>query len=188
MLSATQVSRHYWWILLVRGIVAILFGIAAFVWPGLTFLVLVFLFGVYALIDGVVAVVVALQERSMWTRWWVLLVEGIVGILIGIAAFVWPGITGLALLYLIAAWAIITGIIEIAAAFSIRNAMGSEWTLALGGLLSIILGIVLIAQPLAGILALIWVIALYAVIWGILLIVRAFQFRSSSSISSTPLG
>src|SRR6266566_8458533 len=131
VITSTQVSRNYWWILAIRGLLAVLFGLAAFVWPGLTLLVLVLLFGAYALVDGVIAVVVSLQERRVFARWWVLLLEGLVGIAAGIVAFVWPGITALALLYVIAAWAIVTGALEIAAAFSGRLPLPLEWTLAL---------------------------------------------------------
>ncbi len=99
VITSTQVSRNYWWILAIRGLLAVLFGLAAFVWPGLTLLVLVLLFGAYALVDGVIAVVVSLQERRVFARWWVLLFEGLVGIAAGVLTFVWPGITALALLY-----------------------------------------------------------------------------------------
>src|SRR5712692_2477629 len=120
--------RRYWWMLLIRGVVAVLFGLAAIVLTGLTALVLVYLFGAFALIDGIVAVVVSLQERAVAPRWWVLLIEGIVGILIGVLTFFSPLVTALALLYLIAAWAILTGVIEIVAAFSLRRALVLEWT------------------------------------------------------------
>jgi len=173
--------RRYWWMLLIRGIVAVLFGLAAIVWPGLTALVLVYLFGAFAFVDGIVAVVVSLQERTIVPRWWVLLIEGIVGILIGILTFFSPTVTALALLYLIAAWAIITGILEIAAAFSMRRALVLEWTLAIAGILSILLGILLAIQPASGILAVVWIIGIYAIVFGVLLIIRAFQFRSAAT-------
>jgi len=173
--------RRYWWMLLIRGIVAVLFGLAAIVWPSLTALVLVYLFGAFAFVDGIVAVVVSLQERTIVPRWWVLLIEGIVGILIGILTFFSPTVTALALLYLIAAWAIITGILEIAAAFSMRRALVLEWTLAIAGILSILLGILLAIQPASGILAVVWIIGIYAIVFGVLLIIRAFQFRSAAT-------
>jgi len=173
--------RRYWWMLLIRGIVAVLFGLAAIVWPGLTALVLVYLFGAFAFVDGIVAVVVSMQERAIVPRWWVLLIEGIVGILIGILTFFSPAVTALALLYLIAVWAIITGILEIAAAFSMRRALVLEWTLAIAGILSILLGILLAIQPASGILAVVWIIGIYAIVFGVLLIIRAFQFRSAAT-------
>jgi uncharacterized membrane protein HdeD (DUF308 family) len=175
--NRASISRN-WWILTVRGVIAILFGIMAFAWPGLTALVLVLLFGAYALVDGVVAVVHAFQMRSMTSNWWVLLVEGIAGIIFGVLALVWPGITAITLLYIVAIWAIITGIIEITSAFSLRGAGGLEWALGIAGVLSILFGVVLFLDAAAGILALIWLIALYAIIFGVVLVIRSFQLRS----------
>ncbi|MBE3559707.1 MAG: HdeD family acid-resistance protein [Ktedonobacteraceae bacterium] len=182
VLTGSRLMRQYWWSLLIRGIVAILFGLAALFWPRLTLLVLVTLFGAFALIDGIVAVFVSLQERETAPRWWMLLLEGLAGIIIGLVTFFWPGITAFALLYLIAAWAIITGIFEIAAGFAMNRAFGFEWTLIIVGILSVLLGIFLAFQPVAGLLAIVWVIGIYALIAGILLIVRAFQFRSLVTI------
>jgi uncharacterized membrane protein HdeD (DUF308 family) len=167
-----------WWILTLRGIVAILFGIMALLWPGLTAIVLVLLFGAYALVDGIVAVMHAFQMRSMTSNWWVLLVEGIAGVLFGILALLWPGITALTLLYIVAAWAIITGIIEIASAFSLRGVGSLEWALGIAGVLSILFGIVLFLDARVGILTLIWLVALYAIIFGVVLVVRSLQLRS----------
>jgi uncharacterized membrane protein HdeD (DUF308 family) len=181
VITSTQVSRNYWWILAIRGLLAVLFGLAAFVWPGLTLLVLVLLFGAYALVDGVIAVIVSLQERRIFARWWVLLLEGLVGIAAGVLTFVWPGITALALLYVIAAWAIVTGILEIVTAFSARLPLAIEWTLALAGLLSVALGVLLAILPGPGLLGLVWLIGIYAIVFGVLLFVRAFQFRTAAT-------
>ncbi len=175
MFSRTQVPGQSWWSLLARGIIAVLFGLAALFWPGLTLLVLVYIFGAFALVEGIIAIYHSFQERSMQTNWWMLLLEGIAGVILGILVFIWPGITALVLLYLIAAWAIITGIIELVAAFT----TGMGWVLAIAGALSILLGIVLFARPVAGILSLVWLIGIYAIIWGVLLIIRAFQARSA---------
>jgi len=179
VLTSSQVSRSSWGTLLVRGIIAVLFGIVAFVWPGLTALFLITLFGAYAFIDGIIAVIVSVQERSVVRYWWVLLLEGIAGIIIGILTFIHPGVTAIALVIFIAVWAVITGVFEIAAAFSRRTSMAREWTLALSGVLSIILGILLFAQPGAGVVTLLFLIAFYAILFGILLIIRAFQVRSA---------
>jgi len=181
VITGTQLVRRYWWMLAIRGVIAVLFGLAAIFWPGLTALVLVYLFGAFALIDGIVAVVVSLQERAVVPRWWVLLIEGIFGILIGILTFFSPIVTALVLLYLIAAWAIITGILEIAAAFSMRRALALEWTLAIAGILSILLGILLAVQPVRGIITVVWIIGIYAIVFGVLFIVRAFQFRPAAT-------
>jgi len=107
VIASTQVSRNYWRILAIRGLLAVLFGLAALVWPGLTLLVLVLLFGAYALVDGVIAVIVSLQERRVFARWWVLLLEGLAGIAAGVLTFVWPSISALALLYLGSAYRIL---------------------------------------------------------------------------------
>lgn len=180
----TGISRQYWISLLVRGIVAIIFGILALVWTGPTLLALAYLFGAFALIDGIVAVVVAIQERAVAPRWWVLLIEGIAGILLGIFTFLLPLFAIVALLYVIAAWAIVTGIIEMVGALSLGRAMNSEWTLLVAGLLSILLGIVLILFPGPAILSLIWLIGIYAIVFGIVFIVRAFQYRNSSTLTT----
>lgn len=182
VMVGTQVSRHYWWMQAIRGLLAVLFGLAAFFWTGLTLLVLVYLFGAYALVDGVMAVVVSFQVHNYLRQWWVLLLAGIVGIAAGVVAFVWPGITALALLYLIASWAIVTGIFEIAGAFSGRLPVAQEWALGLAGILSVLLGILLIIIPAAGILSLVWLIGAYALAYGILLIIRAFQFRTAATV------
>ena len=181
VITGIRVSRHYWWVLALRGLLAVLFGLAALVLPGLTLLVLVLLFGAYALVDGVIAVIVSLQERRVFARWWVLLVEGLTGIAAGVLTFVWPAITALVLLYLIAAWAIVTGILEIVTAFSGRLPVAQEWTLALAGILSVLLGVLLAIRPGAGLLSLVWLIGIYAIVFGVLLIVRAFQFRTAAT-------
>ena len=184
MLSRSQVPGQSWWSLLARGIIAVIFGLAALFWPRLTLLVLIYIFGVYALVDGIITIYLAFQERNMQTNWWMVLLEGIAGVIVGILVFIWPAITALVLLYLIAAWALITGIIELVAAFT----TGMGWLLALAGALSILLGIVLFARPVAGILSLVWLIGIYAIVWGALLIVRAFQARSAPAAPSAPIG
>jgi len=183
MISRTQVPGQSWWSLLARGIVAILFGLAALFLPRLTLLILVYIFGAFALVEGIIAIYHAFQERSTRPNWWVLLLEGITGVILGILAFIWPGITSLVLLFLIAAWALITGIIELVAAFT----TGIGWVLALAGALSILLGIVLFARPVAGVLSLVWLIGIYAIVWGILLIIRAFQARSAPAAPGRPI-
>lgn len=177
----TQDSRHYSWSMAIRGILAVLFGLAALVWPGKTILVLVFLFGAYALVDGIIAVFVSLQGRKSLRHWWILLLEGAAGIVVGLLTFAWPAITALVLLYLIAAWAIVTGFFEVTAAFSGRLPIAHEWTLALAGLLSILFGVILAIRPGVGLLSVVWIIALYALIFGVLLIIRAFQFRTAGT-------
>ncbi len=173
----TQLSRN-WWVLALRGVAAIVFGILAFLWPGITLAVLVLLFGAYALIDGVFAVIGAVQHRHEHDRWWVLLLEGIAGIVAGLLTFAYPGITELALLYLIAAWAIVTGVIEIIAAVRLRKEIAGEFWLALGGLFSVLFGVLIALFPGAGALTVVWIIALYAILFGITFIALALRLRA----------
>ena len=174
-----------WWVLALRGLVAIVFGLLAFLWPGITLWALILLFGAYMLLDGVFAIVAGVRAAGNEARWWLLLVEGILGVLAGIVAFLWPGLTALALLYFIAAWAIVTGIFEIVGAIRLRREIEGEWALILGGALSVLFGVLLIAIPApAGILSLVWLIGAYAVAFGVLLLILAFRLRNQPSAES----
>jgi uncharacterized membrane protein HdeD (DUF308 family) len=181
----SNLSRN-WWLIVLRGVAAILFGIAAFVWPGLTLLILITVFGFYALIDGFIAIFTGLRHTKDSPRWWVFLVEGLFGIAIGAVALLWPGVTTLAILAMIAAWAIITGILEIAAAIRLRREITNEWLLAITGILSVGMGIVLIVQPLTGSLAIIWIIGAYALISGIVWISLGLRLRSREMSTRSP--
>lgn len=170
-------SRN-WWALLLRGLIAILFGLLAFIWPGISVFVLVTLFAAYVFVDGLFAVILALRRAQEGRKhWWALLVEGLAGIAVGVLTFFWPGMTALILLYLIAAWAVVTGVFEIAAAIRLRKEIQGEWLLVLGGVISIIFGIALMVMPVAGVLTIIWLIAIYALLFGIVLIALAFRLR-----------
>src|SRR5215203_890906 len=170
-----------WWALALRGVAAILLGILAFAWPGITLFVLVLFFGAYMLVDGIFAIVAAVRAAGEEDRWWLLLIEGILGVLAGLVAFFWPGLTALALLYFIAAWAIVTGIMEIVAAIRLRQEIEGEWALGLSGLLSVIFGILLVVLPApAGLLSLVWLVGAYAVATGVLLLILAFRVRSEA--------
>src|SRR5690349_15955792 len=175
MMSLTQ----NWWMLILRGVLAIMFGLAAFVWPGITWFSLVILFGAYALVDGVIALATGLLQAGDSSRWWVFLLEGVAGIGAGVIAFLWPGLTAYVLLLVIASWAIITGVLEIAAAVRLRREITNEWTLGLGGLLSIGLGVLLFMRPVIGGLALVWTIGAYALLFGVLLIALGFRLRNA---------
>jgi len=166
-----------WWILAIRGIAAILFGIAAFVWPSITLAALVLLFGAYALVDGIFAVSAGISVRKEQERWWMMILEGLAGIVLGVLTFLWPGITALVLLYFIAAWSILTGAFEIAAAIRLRKEIEGEWLLGLAGLASVIFGVLLVVLPGPGALALIWLIGSYAIVFGVLLLALAFRLR-----------
>lgn len=157
--------------LFVRGIAAIVFGILAFIWPGPTLLALVLLFGAYALVDGVASLVLVLRRRRPKdTPVWAMVLVGIAGIGAGVVTFLWPGITAVALLAVVAAWAIVRGIFEIIAAVRLRKEIEGEWLLGLAGALSIVFGVLLLLQPGAGLLALVWLVGIYALIAGVVYI------------------
>jgi uncharacterized membrane protein HdeD (DUF308 family) len=166
-----------WWLLLVRGLVAIAFGVIAFLWPGLTLAALTYLFGIYAIIDGVAAIWAAINlPGEAGSRWWLGL-SGVVSIAAGIVAFVYTGMTALVLLVFIAVWAIIIGVLQLYAAIRLWNVIDNDWWLILSGLLSIVFGAVLIGWPGTGALALIWTIAWFAVFFGCMFIGLAFELR-----------
>lgn len=173
---ATVLARN-WALVAVRGVVALLFGLFAIAQPGITLAALVTLFGAFALVDGMVAVWSALFHRRGETRWFALLIGGIAGIGIGILTFLMPAITALILLYLIAAWAIIHGMVEIAMAIQLRKVLTGEWLLALAGVLSVVFGLFLVAFPGAGALAVTLWIGAWAVVLGVVVIALAFRLR-----------
>jgi uncharacterized membrane protein HdeD (DUF308 family) len=164
-----------WWILALRGFVAVLFGLSAFVWPGLTLSVLVILWGAFALVEGVAAIVAGAR-----THWWPLVLIGVVGVLAASFALFQPAITAIALLLLIASWAIVRGVFEIVAAIRLRKELSHEWLLILGGLASIALGVLVMLFPGAGALSVAWLIGVYAFTTGILLLALAFRLRDVS--------
>lgn len=168
-------SRNWGWILL-RGILAILFGIAAFAWPLLTLRVLILLYGAYVLVDGVFSLIAAIKGGSFAPRWWLAL-TGLIALVAGIGVLLWPGLGALALLMIIGVIAIVRGILEIAGAISLRKHIEGEWLLVLGGLASIIFGMVVLLFPGAGALAMVWVIATYSVVLGFILCILAFRLR-----------
>ncbi len=169
-----------WWALALRGLFAILFGLLALAWPSLTLAALVILFGAYSLVDGIFALVAAVRVAEAHERWWLLVLEGLAGIAAGLITFMWPGITALVLLYLIAWWAVVTGVFEIAAAIRLRKEISGEWALVLGGAASVIFGLVLLFRPGIGVLAVIWLIGTYALVFGALLLMLAFRLRGHS--------
>jgi uncharacterized membrane protein HdeD (DUF308 family) len=179
------VLARNWWALALRGVAAVLFGIMAFAWPGMTLGVLVLLYGAYALVDGVLAIIAAVAGRTSGMPWWALLLEGVLGITVGILTFAWPGITALVLLYLIAAWAVATGVFEVVAAIRLRREIRGEWLLALSGIISVLFGIALVINPVGGALAVVWLIGAYAIAFGVLLIALGFRLRGAAKKFAT---
>jgi uncharacterized membrane protein HdeD (DUF308 family) len=174
MIHVHDLARH-WWVIALRGLAAVVFGILAFAWPGITLAVLILFFGAYALVDGILGIIAAVRGDTPHRI--TLLLEGVVSVLAGLAAFVLPGVTALVLLYIIAFWAIVTGVLEIVAAFRIRQAISNELGLIIGGVVSVLFGIVLIVAPGAGALAVVFLIGAYAIIFGITLLALAWRLR-----------
>jgi uncharacterized membrane protein HdeD (DUF308 family) len=170
-------DRHTrtWWLVALRGLAAIAFGVIALVLPGITLLALVLLFGAYAIVDGAFKVVAGLRRRADDSRDAWAVVAGALGIVAGLITIVWPGITALVLLILIATWAIVTGGFEIVAAYRLRHQIEGEVLLALGGALSIAFGLLALLMPSAGALAVVWLIAAYALATGIVLLIAAYR-------------
>jgi uncharacterized membrane protein HdeD (DUF308 family) len=180
-----SIARN-WWLLLIRGIFAVLFGLVAFIWPAITLYALVVLYGAYALMDGIAAVIFGIGARVDKSAdapaprgWWGMVLVGVLGIAAGILTFLWPGITAVALLIVIAVTAIVRGAAEIAAAIRLRKYIEHEWLLGLAGALSIVFGVVLIARPQIGALAVIWTIGAWAMVFGIMAIVLSLRLRAA---------
>jgi uncharacterized membrane protein HdeD (DUF308 family) len=168
-----------WWAFVLRGVLAALFGVLAFVMPGMALLTLVLLFGVYSLAEGVFNIAAAIRKTDPAQRpWWLLLIEGLVSIAAGLCALFVPGLTGLALLYLIAAWAIVTGLLRIVAAIQLRKQIEHEWMLALAGALSIAFGVLAARFPGAGALAVVLWIGAFAIASGALLIGLGIRLKA----------
>jgi uncharacterized membrane protein HdeD (DUF308 family) len=181
-----HVVTRNWWAWLIRGIVAIVFGVLAFMWPGATIVAIGILFGAYALVDGVFAIIATIRAAETHQRWWPLLLEGIVGILIAAITFWDIRVTLFALYLTIAAWAFLTGILEIIAAVQLRKAIANEFWLILGGVASIVFGILMLRYPGAGALAIAWLIGAYAIVFGVLMIAFSLRLRAVASATIPP--
>jgi uncharacterized membrane protein HdeD (DUF308 family) len=171
-----QTLARYWWLILLRGIAAIIFGVLAFIWPGITLVTLVLFWGAFTLVDGILALVHAIMGGNVASRWWLALI-GVLGIIVGLLTFLMPGVTALVLLVFIAAWAIVLGVFQIVGAIRLRKEIDNEWTLGLSGALSVLFGIVLLIAPGAGALALIWMIGAYAIVFGVLMVMAALKLK-----------
>jgi len=174
-------GAKHWWGILVRGIIALIFGILVLAWPAIAIAVFVIFFGAYILVDGIFTLVSAINYKAgAGSRTW-LYIRGIAGIIAGLFALIFPAIAAVALVILVAAWALVTGVMELVFAFKANQDTAIRWMFAISGILSLILGILMVAKPLLGALVIVWVIGAYAVLAGILLIILSVRLRSLKS-------
>ena len=170
--------RGVWWLVLIRGILAILFGLFALFAPGTALLALVFVFGAYAIIDGITAIIAGIRHRAEESHWVWHVVQGVVSLIAGIVAFTWPGVTVLAILFVIAFWSIVNGVAQIVESFTMRKMGASTWGWMLaGGIVSVIFGIVLLAWPGAGLITLLWLVGIFSIVFGVIMVVWALRLR-----------
>ena len=172
-----------WWMLLLKGLLAMAAGVMTMLWPGITLLTLVLLFGAATLADGVAGLVVGIGGGWTGKPWWEMAVLGLIGIGVGIGTLLWPGLTALTLLALIACWAIARGLIEVAAAIALRKVIEGEWMLVLSGILSVGFGLLLFARPGAGALAVVTIIGFYLIVAGVLTTTLALRLRHVSRLA-----
>jgi len=172
-----MVLARNWWAVALRGVFAILLGLIAFATPGVFLASLVLVFGAYALVDGVFAIVAGLRAAQRHERWWPLALEGVVDIIAGIVVFLLPGAALIAFLYLVSAWSIVTGLFRIAAAVRLRKQIEGEWLLIVNGALSVLFGVVIALFPAVGLITVVWVIGAYAILFGIILMALGFRLR-----------
>jgi uncharacterized membrane protein HdeD (DUF308 family) len=185
---AAETLVRNWWLFLLRGVLGVIFGLIALIFPGPTMLSLVLLFSVYMLVDGVFGIIAAVRAiRRKEDRWGLLIFEGLLNIAVGIMAFLWPGITIVAFVWLIAAWAIVTGGLMTSAGFRL-NVDHGRWWLVLGGLLSLAFGVLLIITPLIGAVVLTWWLGAYALVFGVALVIFSFKLRSRQHELASRLG
>jgi len=170
--------KRSWWALLIGGIALVIFGVLAFMWPGKTLFIIAVFFAATVFVDGIVTVASAIRNRALSNHWWVWLLLGILGIVAGAIGLMNPGVAAGALLLLISAYAIAIGVLTIWAGFRLRKEISNEWLLWLLGAISVVFGVLMITQPAAGLLGLVWAIASWAVAIGILKILLAFKARS----------
>jgi uncharacterized membrane protein HdeD (DUF308 family) len=171
-----RVMARNWWVMLLRGLLAIAFGLAALFIPGAVAIALVIVFGAWAFVDGAFALAAAFSHNAQHR--WFLLFEGIVGIAAGLVVWFYPGLAGLTLLFVIAWWAIITGVLEVVYAIQLRKELQGDWLYILAGIASVVFGALVLYRPGAGALAVLWIIATYALVFGVLLIAFSLRLRN----------
>ena len=163
-----------WWALAIRGIAGILLGIAALAWTSITLVVLIALFAAYLAVDGLFAVIGGVRGRS-----WLLVIEGVIGVVAALVVVRWPGITALVGVYLIAAWAIVTGVLELGAAYLLRRIISNEWILVVGGAVSVLFGVLLAINPTAGLVTIVWLFGAYMILFGSLTLALGLRLRNA---------
>ena len=176
--SLVHALARNWWLEVLRGVAAIIFGVLAFAWPGITLLTLVFFWGAFAMVDGVLAIIAAVKGGNPMPRWWLVIV-GIAGILAGALTFLMPGLTALVLVTFIAVWAIVLGVMEVYGAIKLRKEIEGEWFLILNGVLSVVFGILILWRPGIGALTLVWIIGAYAIILGIIYVFFGLKLQQA---------
>lgn len=175
-----RIAKDVWWLLLIRGIIAVIFGIVALVWPDVTVKVLIVVVGIFWIIDGIVSAIRAIQARKVVMSWVWWLAGALVSVIAGVVLFVWPDLTALAFAYLMGFWAILVGILEIIGSFQVM-ANGGQWIGSMvAGALALIFGLILVIWPGSGIIGLMWLVGIFAIAFGVLFIVGAFQVRSAA--------
>lgn len=177
----TEISKN-WWLFLVRGLVAVVFGMAALFWPTQTWLALVVMFGAFVLLDGIITTVAGIEFRLHFDRWWAVVLEGVLGIVIGLMTLISPNPISHVLFYVIATWAVVTGILEIVASIHFRSLIPGEWSMVLSGFLSLVFGILLFVYPSAGLVGLVWAIGFYAFAFGTTQFVFAFRLHDLNKL------
>lgn len=175
--SLSVMLHRTWWVLLLRGLAAIVFGILTWFQPAASATALVLIFGAYVFVDGLLGVYSAIRSRSQSRHWWLILLWGLTGVIVGVLTAINPVATALVLTIYIGVWALITGVMEIVTAIRLRKEIEGEWVLILGGLISVLFGAFVLMQPGAGMMAMLWVLASYAVVFGVLMVILAFKVR-----------
>jgi uncharacterized membrane protein HdeD (DUF308 family) len=184
LITSKQITSSNWWLLALQAIVAIIVGIAIIAWPQLSLAVFIYLFGVFVVVDGIVAMGLAITRRKESAGWWAILLGGMLGVIVGILIFVNPRVTGLFMAYLVAIWALVIGIFSLVQAFSPETSSVQRWTAALTGILALLLGVFLFVRPGSGILSLTWLVGAFCIVYGVLLLIRVMFPGKAASISS----
>ncbi len=183
LITSKQITSGNWWLVALQAVVAIIFGLVIIAWPQLSLAIFVYLFGAFVVVYGIFTMGLAFSRRKASVGWWIILLGGFFIMIVGIVTFVYPHVTAQFLAYLVAIWALLVGIIELVHAFSPAVSVAHRWLVALGGLLSLLLGVFLFVRPGSGILSLTWLIGAFCIVYGVLLLIRVMFPGKAASIS-----